>query len=86
MPTVWGGEPPRRNVVGMDDRIGATISDFARVATGFVVLGAQQAQVRRRELQKQLEPRLRDAAVLLDKVAGAVEDRVRRLASARPPD
>ena len=46
----------------MDDRLGTTIADIAHVATGFFVLGAQQAQVRRRELQKHLEPRLREAA------------------------
>jgi len=60
----------------MDERVGTTISDIARVATGFVVLGAQQAQVRRREIQKQLEPHLRDAASFLDQAAGAVEQRV----------
>jgi hypothetical protein len=60
----------------MDERMGTAISDLARVATGFVVLGAQQAQVRRREIQKQLEPRLRDAASLLETGAGAVEKRV----------
>lgn len=60
----------------MDERVGNTISEWARVATGFVVLGAQQAQVRRREIQKQLEPRLRDAASFVDQAAGAVEERV----------
>lgn len=60
----------------MDERVGTTITNWARVATGFVVLGAQQAQVRRRELQKQLEPHLRDAASLVDQAAGVVEERV----------
>ncbi|HUQ63929.1 MAG TPA: hypothetical protein VM121_09250 [Acidimicrobiales bacterium] len=60
----------------MDERVGTTISDLARVATGFVVLGAQQAQVRRREIQKQLEPRLREAASFVGQAAEAVEERV----------
>ncbi|MDQ6927438.1 MAG: hypothetical protein M3159_02100 [Actinomycetota bacterium] len=65
----------------MDERVGTTITDWARVAAGFVVLGAQQAQVRRRELQKELEPHLREAAFLVGQAAGAVEERMRRLAN-----
>lgn len=58
----------------MDDRLGTTVTDFAHVATGFLVLGAQQAQVRRRELQKHLEPHLRDAVRRLAAVHAAVVD------------
>jgi hypothetical protein len=60
----------------MDERVGTTITDWARVATGFVVLGAQQAQVRRRELQTHLQPHLRDAASFVHQAAEVVEERV----------
>lgn len=60
----------------MDERVGTTITDWARVATGFVVLGAQHAQVRGRELQKQLEPQLREAKTATAEALRAV----RRLA------
>ncbi len=60
----------------MNERVGTAITDLARVAAGFVVLGAQQAQVHRRELQKQIEPHLRDAASLVDQAAGVVQQRV----------
>ncbi len=63
----------------MDERVETTITDWARVATGFVVLGAQQAQVWRRELQRQLEPHVREAKAASTEALRAV----RRLADQR---
>lgn len=64
----------------MEDKVRTTLTDLARVATGFAVLGIQEAQVRRRELGKQLQPRLKDAAreaaSWLEEAATVVGERV----------
>lgn len=54
----------------------AALKDLAYAAVGFAVIGTQRAQVRRRELQKQVEPTVRDVAGRAQQAAGAIDQRV----------
>jgi len=53
-----------------------TLKDAAYVTVGLGVLAVQQAQVRRRELTKQVESQLSGTTEHLQKVARQVEERV----------
>jgi len=53
-----------------------TLKDAAYVTVGLGVLAVQQAQVRRRELAKQVETQLAGTTEHLQKVARQVEERV----------
>lgn len=56
--------------------MGTSVRDLAYAAVGFAVIGTQRFQVRRREVQKQVEPKVRDAAGRMQGVAGAIDERV----------
>jgi hypothetical protein len=55
-----------------------TLVDWARVATGFAVLGVQQAQVWRRQLEK-------DARPVIEPIVKAVRQRLAAAAQAEQP-
>ncbi len=56
----------------MSDRV----KEAAYAAVGLGVLGVQSLQVRRREVAKQVEPQVREAAVRLQRLASAADQAV----------
>ncbi len=60
--------------------VGANVSDrvkeAAYAAVGLGVLGVQSLQVRRREMAKQVEPQVREAAVRLQRLASDADQAV----------
>jgi hypothetical protein len=59
-----------------------TIKDAAYITIGFGVLAFQKAQVRRREIEKQLEGQTIDLRAQFSKVADEVEERIEPLVEA----
>ena len=59
-----------------------TIKDAAYIAIGFGVLAFQKAQVRRREIEKQLEGQTTELRAQLAKVAAEAEERIEPLVEA----
>ena len=59
-----------------------TIKDAAYITIGFGVLAFQKAQVRRREIEKQLEDQTIDLRAQFSKVADEVEERIEPLVEA----
>jgi hypothetical protein len=59
-------------------RIGApkSVKDVVYTVVGFAVLATQRVQTRRRDLQKQVAPTVREAAVKLQDAAGAIDERL----------
>ena len=56
------------------DDVRARVRDSAYAAVGLGVLGFQRLQVRRRDLSRQLEPQVRDAAASLQRLAAAADE------------
>jgi len=52
------------------------VKEAAYTAVGLGVLGVQSLQVRRREVAKQVEPQVREAAVRLRRLASAADETV----------
>lgn len=59
-----------------DDDLTNRLRDAAYTAVGLGVLGVQRLQVRRRELSRQLQPQMKEAAARLQRLAAAADERV----------
>ena len=72
-----------------DDDLANRLKEAAYVAVGLGVLGAQRLLVGRREVAKRVQPRVRVAAVQLQRLATVTDDRVKPVIEAvedRLPD
>jgi hypothetical protein len=63
----------------LDDKLVAAVREVAYVTVGFGVLAFQQAQVRRRELEKTLSERFGDGSGPIDDLLDTLESRLARL-------
>ena len=59
-----------------DDDLRLRLREAAYAAVGLGVLGVQRLQVRRRDLNRQLQPQVRDAAARLQRLAEVTDERV----------
>jgi uncharacterized protein YjbI with pentapeptide repeats len=67
---------PKVDLPKVDDRLVDAVRDAAYIAIGFGVLGVQQAQVRRRELQSRLSQAQQAAGTVCQQVSGFVRQAV----------
>ena len=58
------------------DQMGERVKEAAYAAVGLGLLGVQRLQVRRRDVAKQVEPQVRDAAERLQRLATSTDDTV----------
>ncbi len=68
-----GPEPTEAVGANVSDRV----KDAAYAAVGLGVLGVQSLQVRRRDVAKQVEPQVREAAARLQRLASAADEAVK---------
>ncbi|MGI9022929.1 MAG: hypothetical protein ACR2HV_06825 [Acidimicrobiales bacterium] len=58
------------------DQVGERVKEAAYAAVGLGVLGVQRIQVRRRDVTRQVEPQVREAAEKLQRLASAADEAV----------